>query len=409
MYDSSPFFERKSPGITFFVYLYFIVADSVFFYIMSKKTLYFFSPSHKRGFFILFLIVFLILIVRKTGFFFRKESPRFLLAFPDSAKSVVELVYVNSADSAAWEKLPGIGQKLSARIVKYREKIGGFTDLNQISEVYGLKPETYTLILPYLKLDSISPDLKKRALNKMDKKYSPNEPIPHLNINTATAEDFEKLPGIGAVLSERIVKYRDSRRAGFQTVTDIQQVYGISQETFDGILPYLHLVRKEPGYIQEKESQPPLSERNIPEAGKSTPPKTSVAIDLNTAAAEELQTVPGIGEKTAIRILELRNQIGGFANVEHLRAVWGISEENYQKMKPLLKVSPLQESQKKSLNYISAYDLCKYPFMQKEPANRLVTYRKLNGYFNSWEDVAKAEGVTPEMLVILKDYFILKK
>ncbi len=392
----------------FFVNLHSLFQPGIISFSMSKNSLYLFSPSHKRGFFVLFLIIFLILMIRVVGGVFRKDSLGQSLVFPDSAKVAAVVVFVNTADSASWEKLPGIGQKLSARIVKYREKIGGFKDLSQISEVYGLKPETYALILPQLRLDSIPSDLRRGNVSFNGESNRNSEAIPHLNINTASAEDFEKLPGIGAVLSERIVKFRDSRRTGFQSVTDIQQVYGISQETFEAILPYLHLVRKEPGYIQDGASAPAVNDRNVPENRAVAPPKTTVVVDLNVATAEELKSVPGIGEKTAARILEFRNEIGGFARVEHLRAVWGVTEENYEKMKPLLKVSALGENQKKSLNHIGGYALGRYPFMEREAVGRFITYRKLNGFFKNWGEVEKADGVTPEMIEVLKDYFILK-
>jgi len=48
---------------------------------------------------------------------------------------------INYADTSELKKLRGIGSKLSARIVKYRENIGGFHKINQLQEVYGLDSE----------------------------------------------------------------------------------------------------------------------------------------------------------------------------------------------------------------------------------------------------------------------------
>ncbi len=62
-------------------------------------------------------------------------------------------VYVNSADTTELKRLRGIGSVLSARIVKYRDKIGGFKSLEQIQKIYGLSEETYRSILPHLILD----------------------------------------------------------------------------------------------------------------------------------------------------------------------------------------------------------------------------------------------------------------
>jgi competence ComEA-like helix-hairpin-helix protein len=57
-------------------------------------------------------------------------------------KPIPTKVDVNSADSFALQRLPGIGPKLAARIVAYRDKLGGFHSLAQLQEVYGLNPET---------------------------------------------------------------------------------------------------------------------------------------------------------------------------------------------------------------------------------------------------------------------------
>lgn len=62
-------------------------------------------------------------------------------------------------------------------------------------------------------------------------------------------------------------------------------------------------------------------------------------INLNTATAEELKTLPGIGPTMAGRIIEYRNTYGGFYDVEEIKEVRGIGEKTYQKLKDLIVVS----------------------------------------------------------------------
>ena len=52
-----------------------------------------------------------------------------------------------------------------------------------------------------------------------------------VNLNTATVAELQTLPGIGAVLAQRIVEYRD-RHGGFRAVTDLRQVEGIGDAKF---------------------------------------------------------------------------------------------------------------------------------------------------------------------------------
>jgi len=71
--------------------------------------------------------------------------------FNHSAKQVLTLE-LNTADSSALEKLKGIGKVLAARIIKYRNRLGGFYSVEQLKEVYGLKDSLYVLVVRENKL-----------------------------------------------------------------------------------------------------------------------------------------------------------------------------------------------------------------------------------------------------------------
>lgn len=64
------------------------------------------------------------------------------------------------------------------------------------------------------------------------------------------------------------------------------------------------------------------------------------AINLNAATIDQLETLPGIGRKTAERIIEYRTKSGGFKRIEDLMNVKGIGEKSFLKLKPLVVVPP---------------------------------------------------------------------
>ncbi len=62
-------------------------------------------------------------------------------------------------------------------------------------------------------------------------------------------------------------------------------------------------------------------------------------IDINTATKEQLQLLPGVGETTAQKILDYRNENGSFQTIEDLLNVSGIGEKKLEQMKPYIKVT----------------------------------------------------------------------
>jgi competence protein ComEA len=74
-------------------------------------------------------------------------------------------------------------------------------------------------------------------------------------------------------------------------------------------------------------------------AAKAPTAAAGSAINLNTATAAQLETLPGVGKATAERILEYRQKNGGFKKVEDLMNVRGIGEKSFLKMKPLIMVA----------------------------------------------------------------------
>ncbi|HBE40540.1 MAG TPA: hypothetical protein DDW27_04930 [Bacteroidales bacterium] len=100
-----------------------------------------------------------------------------------------KVINLNKCDSAALESLPGLGPVLSARIIKYRNLLGGFADISQLKEVYGLPEETYDLISARLKADPA--DVRK------------------ININTADFKQLLRLPYFDRYEVASILKYRE--------------------------------------------------------------------------------------------------------------------------------------------------------------------------------------------------------
>ena len=85
---------------------------------------------------------------------------------------------------------------------------------------------------------------------------------------------------------------------------------------------------------------PALAQQSPPVAARSAPKvKAEGVINLNTANATDLESLPGIGKSTAQRIVEYRQKSGGFKKIEELMNVKGIGEKSFLKIKSRLTVA----------------------------------------------------------------------
>ncbi|MCJ7447045.1 MAG: helix-hairpin-helix domain-containing protein [Bacteroidales bacterium] len=128
------------------------------------------------------------------------------------------LLDINTCDSADLERLPGIGPVLSARIIKYRNLLGGFVKTDQLKEVYGLPPETFELISGRVFADSSA--VKKININKADYKQLIRFPY------------FKKYEVSG------ILKYRELK-GRIIGMGDLLENNLLSAETVGKVRPYL--------------------------------------------------------------------------------------------------------------------------------------------------------------------------
>jgi competence protein ComEA len=83
-----------------------------------------------------------------------------------------------------------------------------------------------------------------------------------------------------------------------------------------------------------------LAAQEPPRPAPGKPVAEAIApVNINTATAQQLETLPGIGAATAQRIIEYRQKTGGFKKAEELMNIRGIGEKSFLKLKPLVIVS----------------------------------------------------------------------
>lgn len=137
---------------------------------------------------------------------------------PPQSGKLMPRIDINNAPRETIETLPGVGPKLAQEIIAGRP----YKTIDELDRVKGIGPKKLAqirprvLILP-MRADTVHDQPKTNA-------------IVHVNINTATQADLEKLPGIGPKRAEAIIAARP-----FQKPEDLLRVPGIKRAQFDKI------------------------------------------------------------------------------------------------------------------------------------------------------------------------------
>ena len=142
---------------------------------------------------------------------------------------------LNTGDAAALDALPGIGPVLSERIITDREECGTFVYPEDLRNIDGIGAALQTRIIDSLDDESTTPPIAPAA----ETATVPRATLPPDSIlNTGDAAALDALPGIGTVLSERIVAYREEHGA-FVYPEELRNVKGIGEKRLQAILDAL--------------------------------------------------------------------------------------------------------------------------------------------------------------------------
>lgn len=130
--------------------------------------------------------------------------------------------------------------------------------------------------------------------------------------------------------------------------------------------------------------------------------KPIVLSDLNSASAEELQKIKGIGPSYSERIVKYRDLLGGFSEEDQLAEVYGLEEDVVSKL--LEQFSIQSEVKKIPINSDSLKILAKHPYISYDMAKIILNYRKAHGDFEKLEDLMKIKTIDENIFLRLKPY-----
>jgi len=269
-----------------------------------------FTRRERRSTFIMLLIVILIIVLRYS-------IPESSIAIEDitstfsSVENHSELYGQDSLsngepfsfdpNTASYDTLMklGLAAKEASTLISYRNKGGKFRQPSDIKKVYGIGGPKAEKLVHFIVV-------KKRTLEKVRNPSLPPQKS-RIDINLSDSATLVRLPGIGPVLSARIIKYR-RLLGGFARIDQLQEVYGLPVETFESI------------------------------KGRIFADSTVITrININSAGYKELSRFPYFEKYEVTAILKYREIKGSIIGISDLTENKLITKEKAYKVGPYLK------------------------------------------------------------------------
>ncbi len=270
----------------------------------------------------------------------------------------------------------GLPEKVAGTICNYRNKGGKFKKSEDFKKIWGLDAADFERLQPYISFEPKMEAVAKEVALKPPPESFAFDP------NTVSAEAMQRLG-----LPKRTVKsITDWQEKGwrFKTKEDFKKLYTLEEEDYVRLESQITIAPVTPTTYAD-------APRPATYAGGSSATKkytNIVLVDINRSPVEAWMMLPGIGEKRAAQIVNVREKFGGFISIDQVSEIYGLPDSIFQKIKPHLQFES-KEIRKINLNTVEPEDLAKHPYFSKKQAFRITDYRKQHGDFSSLNDLSK--------------------
>lgn len=265
-----------------------------------RKSHFRYTRDQRNGIFYLLLLI----IGGQLGYYYWSNQPR-------EQESILDPVLLEKFEAERDSLLALKQQQDSAKIFKYNpnylddfrgyqlglsvveidrllafRKTGNYINsAKDFKKITGVSDSLMEALRPHLKFSNFTSSKKKVVKKAVQKK----------DINTARAEDLRQVYGVGAVLSERIVKYRDLL-GGFTFEDQLTEVYHLKPETAEKVWEHYKI-------------------ETVPEIEK---------LNVNAATLKELMQIVYIDYELAKKILDYRDMVAEIQELKELEKIDGL-------------------------------------------------------------------------------------
>lgn len=213
-----------------------------------------------------------------------------------------------------------------------------------------------------------------------------------ININNATHDELIAL-GFTAKNCQTIQNYL-SKGGKIYSIDKLKNIYGINPALIDQIESFLTFENGQKKYANYRDS---LSKKREPLA----------PIELNSADSAQLVKLYRIGPLLAGKIIDYRNKLGGFLNLNQLTEIFGFDEDILYDLQGKIYVDA-KKAKKLNLNTVSEEELKAHPYFKYKLARVITNYRKQHGSYKNYNDLLQIKIINDSILDKIKVYGVIE-
>ena len=264
----------------------------------------------------------------------------------------------------------GMTRMQAVSVIKYREAGKVYRIKEDLLTVYSMTDSLYRVLEPYITIGDefriVRHEYERRG-ERFRRDTSDRFHLRPFATDTVRGEHLREILGFTVRQAEAFDAYT-RRRGPIRNIDELRECYLLA-DWADTLAPYVTFVDNTPA--------DPFLE----------------PIEINTADSATLRRIYGIGEKSVTAIMDYRRRLGGFVRAEQLAEIPQVLESNYEKILQQICIDSCK-IRKIRINFASAEEIGKHPYVQPKTLRRLLKQRQLKGGWTGIEEMVDANIMT---------------
>lgn len=277
----------------------------------------------------------------------------------------------------------GVPRDVAVSIIRWREAGKVYRIKEDIALCHNMTDSLYFTLEPYIIIDEehrLKPKKYDTLAEHLAPKHKPwAEPRPFCLDTVDT--DFLREVGFSLRQAELIIRYRDII-GNYRSIEEFERCYGVDSTMVARLAPYILFPSRD---------------------SLATPQRITLPIDINSADSTTLCMLDGIGAKSAQKIVQYRELLGGYYDTKQILEIDIIQNDNFLKFSPQIYCDSCG-IKKISINFAGQNELMVHPYLSNRMLRRIIKQRELKGGWSTIDEMIEDDIFSEEEAAKIAPY-----